>query len=162
MVRVKRRYIVFEVIPNDPKCHRLTLSEKDIIDAIRQSVSQLYGDFGLASVQQTTQLKRFSPATRTGVVATKRVNYGLTLTALPLIRRVRQTDCIFRVIHLSGTIRGGLKGLRRHHNKQIVELKKQMNSMNKIKEIEKGVKDIESSLLRQQMAQPNQTSSEDV
>ena len=158
MVRVKRRYIVFELIPNDPKCHQLSVNEKDIIEAIRQTVSRMFGDFGLASVQQTIQLKRFSLSTRTGVLATKRNNYGLTLTCLPFIRRVRQTDCIFRTIHLSGTIRGSLKGLRRHHNKQIVDLRKQMNSMSKIKDIEKGIKDIESSLVRQQMSEPNQTS----
>ena len=150
MVRVKRRYILFEIIPNNNKLDKLGISEKDIIETIKQSVTQLYGDYGLGSVIQSIQLKRYNYMTRTGLLATKRNNCRLSLTAIPFIRRVQHLDCIFRIIHLSGTIRGCLKALRNHHNKQIIKLRNQLNCCHKIKAIEMGFKDIESSLIGKQ------------
>ena len=155
MVRVKRRYISFEIIPNNERLEKLSISERDIIETIKQTVGQLYGDFGFGSVMQTIQLKRFNQITRTGVLATKRNNCRLSLTTLPFIRRVQHLDCIFRIIHLSGTIRGCLKALRIHHNKQINKLRNQLNSSHKIQNIEKGFKDIESSLFAKHITEQN-------
>ncbi len=147
MVRVKRRYILFEIIPNNYKLmDKLLITEKEIIESMRECVERLYGDLGLSSILQTIQLKRFNINTRTGVLSSKRSNHTIITTSLPFIRKVKQIDCIFRTIHISGTIRGCLKALRVHHNKQINCLRKQLNAFNKINSIQKGIQEIESSL----------------
>ena len=154
MVRIKRRYILFELMPNNDKLDELSITERDVLEAIRNVIEIMFGDFGLGSVLQSLQLKRFNRMTRTGVLATKRSVHRLVITSLPFVKRIQSTDASFRTIHLSGTIRGCLRALRIHHNKQIVKLRQELNSLAKIKAIESGVKDIESSLKRQTTSDP--------
>jgi len=147
---------LFELMPNEEvlDSHGLGVTERQLIETIRQTIGTLYGDFGLGSVAKSLQLKRFNDMTRTGLLAVKRCHHTIVLTSLPFIRRVHHLDCILRTIHMSGTIRGCLKALRVHHNKQIIRLRKQRKSSAigvKMKSFEKAFKDIESSLLRQQM-----------
>ncbi|XP_054159410.1 ribonuclease P/MRP protein subunit POP5-like [Oppia nitens] len=170
MVRVKRRYLCFEVVPNGGD-HNLTtgyrkldITERQVRDTVRQTIADIYGDYGLASVQLSFSLKRFNQTTRTGVLAIKRSVHTILLTALPFVKRINQLDCFLKSIHLSGTIRGCLKALAVHHNKQIVKLRGQLSKTTSssllssvanqrlISDIESAHKDIETSLLVHRIA----------
>ncbi|CAG2109894.1 unnamed protein product, partial [Medioppia subpectinata] len=65
---------------------------------------------------------------RTGLLAVKRCHHTIVLTSLSFVKRIQHLDCILRTIHMSGTIRGCLKALRIHHNKEIIKCRQQLDS----------------------------------
>lgn len=116
MVRVKRRYILFELVfdsKDDCTNFDRSINERHITHAVRDSVQQLYGDYGLGVISQSLVLKRFNKQTKIGIFSCYRHSYRYLFNALLLIQDIQKVKCIFRTHHLSGTIRGCLRALER-------------------------------------------------
>ena len=114
MVRVKRRYILFELVfgcKDDSVNFDRSINERHIIQAVRDAVQQLYGDYGLGVISQSLVLKRFNKQTKIGILSCYRHSYRNLFNALLIIQDVLKVKCIFRTHHLSGTIRGCLRAL---------------------------------------------------
>lgn len=121
MVRLKSRYILFEIIypptlTNPPptyslktslKLHHQTssISGRDLLQLIKNSLNETYGDFGSGLHASSLMLKYFSPRTSTGILRTPRDNFELIVGTLMMIKAVQGRDCIINVIHVSGTIK---------------------------------------------------------
>jgi len=157
MVRVKRRYFLFELIPSDERllksCKPLDIEEKAIVRSLREKITELFGDFGMASVVQHMRLKRFNGVTRTGVISCKRGAHLMVMSSLPFIRKIDDCDCSVRLIHLSGTFRGSLKQLKKWHTKQISLWKKQLKdssgSDSRVKTLIENASKMEMSLIEE-------------
>lgn len=155
MVRVKRRYILFEVVPNDDVLRLdiasvdkpLKITEKDIIYAFRQKILQLYGDFGLGSVLKSLHVKRFTGATRLGVISVQRGQHTMVTSSMPLVKKIKDLNCMVRIVRLSGTIRGCLRYLKVYYKAQVRMYKKEMEG------IKAGLQEIESQLSQQNLNQ---------
>lgn len=116
MVRVKRRYILFELVfdcKDDLVNFDKSINEKHIVQAVRDSIQQTFGDYGLAVINQSLLLKRFNKQTKIGILSCYRHSYQILFNALLLIQDILKVKCIFRTHHLSGTIRGCLKVLEK-------------------------------------------------
>ena len=116
MVRVKRRYILFELIfesKDDYVNFDRSINERHIMQVIRDSIQQLYGDYGLAILNQSLSLKRFNKQTKIGILSCYRHSYQILFNSLFLIQDIHKVKCIFKTHHLSGTIRGSLKCLQK-------------------------------------------------
>lgn len=116
MVRVKRRYILFELVfdsKDDCANFDRSINERHITHAVRDSVQQLYGDYGLAVISQSLVLKRFNKQTKIGILSCYRHSYRSLFNALLIIQDILKVKCAFRTHHLSGTIRGCLRALER-------------------------------------------------
>lgn len=116
MVRVKRRYILFELIfegKDDLFNFDKLISEKQIVQTIRDSVQQTFGDYGLAIINQSLILKRFNKQTKIGIISCYRDCYRILFNSLLLIQDILKIKCTFKTHHLSGTIRGCLKALEK-------------------------------------------------
>ncbi|SCU96323.1 LAMI_0F06150g1_1 [Lachancea mirantina] len=137
MVRLKSRYILFEVLhPEDVvkdtsidddgsnpqnfmlRLHRISpanINAKSIILALRKALQSNFGDFGCANGTNVMQLKYFSNRTSTGILRCSREHYDLILISMTLMSKIDTTEgIIVNPIKISGTIKKlELYGMRR-------------------------------------------------
>lgn len=123
MVRLKQRYILFEILYPSPEdegaepeltpsqsllgLHRLspaTINPKSITQAIRNLVQEYYGDHG-ASFSMQLNMKYFNNKTSSGILRCGVQNFQYVLAVLPLISRLDDRDVIINGTHVSGTIK---------------------------------------------------------
>ncbi|KAI5868399.1 Rpp14 family protein [Durotheca rogersii] len=123
MVRIKERYLLVKILyPNEigtrPDLPDLVLVNQPTTDqltpalllrTIRAEVASLFGDYGAGAIEAgSLTVKYHSPATSTFIVRTTRSTYRLVWAALSFMNSVPVKNgkpCIFRVVHVSGTMR---------------------------------------------------------
>ncbi|KAI0185782.1 Rpp14/Pop5 family-domain-containing protein [Xylaria flabelliformis] len=130
MVRIKERYLLVSilyptelgtrtnlpdvVVLNQPTTDELT--PVALLRAIRAEVAALFGDYGSGALE----VKYLSPATSTFILRIARASYRFIWTALSFMNSVPVKNgkpCVFRVVHVSGTIRKAEEeGIRRARN----------------------------------------------
>ncbi|KAF9977640.1 hypothetical protein BGZ73_005356 [Actinomortierella ambigua] len=135
MVRFKNRYIVFDIIYADsplgltslPAVHALktqpdialepfgdtgrhnlrvpAISQKDLVFAIKDSIAENFGDYGVGITQRSLTLKYFSPHTNVGILRVSRDEANMVWGAMTFIRQIKGNPCLIKVIHVTGTIK---------------------------------------------------------
>ncbi|QLG73180.1 hypothetical protein HG535_0E02640 [Zygotorulaspora mrakii] len=125
MVRLKSRYILFEIVyPTGTdsitssletgkdiflRHHQITppdISSKTLLQEIRKSLQLNFGDYGLGKVSSLLQVKYFSNMTSTGILRCHREDCDLLVMALFLMKKISNTDrVIVNPIKVSGTIK---------------------------------------------------------
>lgn len=127
MVRLKSRYILFEVLypvnanyseEDVPFCSRrqillrhhqvspVDVSIKVLIQEIRRSLQHNFGDYGCGKATSLLQIKYFSNMTSTGILRCHREDSDLLITALTLISKIGTIDnVIVNPVKVSGTIK---------------------------------------------------------
>ena len=131
MVRIKQRYILFDILYPPSADGRITsredfdefsqselnallslhqsspssISQKALVLAIRKSLQTHFGDFGVGCSGMQLQVKYFSNKTSTGIVRCGRGHFELVVAALALIQRIEDQNVIIRCTHVSGTIK---------------------------------------------------------
>ncbi|KAI1291501.1 Rpp14 family protein [Xylaria venustula] len=123
MVRIKERYLLVNilyptelgtranlpdvVLLNQPTSSELT--PVGILRAVRAEVAALFGDYGSGALEGGgLQVKYLSPATSTFILRIARASYRFVWTALSFMNSIpikNGKPCVFRVVHVSGTIR---------------------------------------------------------
>ncbi|KAI0010023.1 Rpp14 family protein [Xylariaceae sp. FL0662B] len=123
MVRIKERYLLVKilyptelgsrpdlpdvVVVNQPTTDQLTPAF--LLRAIRAEIASLFGDYGSGTVEGgSLTVKYFSQATSTFILRTSRSSYRFVWAALTFMNRIpvrNGKSCIFRVVHVSGTMR---------------------------------------------------------
>ncbi|KAJ8131545.1 hypothetical protein O1611_g2084 [Lasiodiplodia mahajangana] len=136
MVRIKERYLLVNIIyptelgtrPNLPDVVVLNQPTSDeltpvaLLRAIRAEVAALFGDYGSGALE----VKYLSQATSTFILRIARASYRLVWTALSFMNSVPVRNgkpCVFRVVHVSGTIRKAEEEAIRRARKLIFEAK---------------------------------------
>lgn len=125
MVRLKSRYILFEILyPNEVatgetthitkrdillKLHRVSppdISIKSLLQEIRRSLQINFGDYGSGKANSLLQVKYFSNMTSTGILRCHREDCDLLVAALALITKVGDIGAVIvNPIKVSGTIK---------------------------------------------------------
>ncbi|KAL7627713.1 RNA-binding protein pop5 [Parahypoxylon ruwenzoriense] len=123
MVRIKERYLLVKILyPNElgtrPDIPDVVLVNQPTTDqlnpalllrGIRAEVANLFGDYGSGAIEGgNLGVKYFSPSTSTFILRTSRSTYRLVWAALTFMNSVpvrNGESCIFRVVHVSGTMR---------------------------------------------------------
>ncbi|GAV53682.1 hypothetical protein ZYGR_0AK01840 [Zygosaccharomyces rouxii] len=128
MVRLKTRYILFEVLyPYDTlqdkqssgsralntdillRHHRVSpshINAKTISQEVRRSLQTNFGDYGLGKAGSLLQIKYFSNRTSTGIIRCHREDTDLVLMALCLTNRLGEVDSlILNAVKVGGTIK---------------------------------------------------------
>lgn len=120
MVRLKTRYLLFEVLyPNELQLEDLSDKEKTAValrqpskvDAkaitklLRYSIEKYFGEYGLGVVASTIAVKYFNPTTSKGIIRVSRPHFRLVWAALSYIDKIEGRDCIITVSRVSGTIK---------------------------------------------------------
>ncbi|CAG8598760.1 3096_t:CDS:2 [Diversispora eburnea] len=119
MVRLKNRWLLFEIIYEDTIQNRKyeELTSRDINSAIKDSVQQNFGDYGSGCIAASLSVKYFSPYTNIGIIRVSREHYNLVWSALTFITQIQSRFCLFRVLHL---------GAIEYNQDQLLHLKKQI------------------------------------
>ncbi|KAI1759659.1 Rpp14 family protein [Hypoxylon sp. FL1150] len=123
MVRIKERYLLVKILypeelgtrPDVPDVVLLNQPTSDqlhpgaLLRGIRDEVASLFGDYGSGAIEGgSLSVKYFSAATSTFILRTSRSTYRIVWAALTFMNSIpiRNGDpCIFRVVHVSGTMR---------------------------------------------------------
>lgn len=131
MVRLKHRYILFEILyppstdtsktPRDDfvsYCNSQidslvvlhqsspgTINQRTLTNCIKNMILDVYGDFGLGEVGMSVLVKYFSSKTSTGIIRCGRTNYKKVVGAMTLIEKLEGNDVIIRCTRVSGTIK---------------------------------------------------------
>jgi ribonuclease P/MRP protein subunit POP5 len=123
MVRIKERYLLVNIlyptelgtkanlpdviVLNQPTSDELTPAA--LLRAIRAEVAALFGDYGSGALEGGGfAVKYLSKATSTFILRIARASYRFVWTALSFMNSVPVRNgkpCVFRVVHVSGTIR---------------------------------------------------------
>ncbi|KAL2044380.1 hypothetical protein N7G274_003085 [Stereocaulon virgatum] len=135
MVRIKHRYLLVHILypettgpnakstssaPAKPFPHLIQfhrpspneLTPQLLARAIRDQVLLLYGDYGLALISSSLNVKYLSPATSTAIIRVSRDHFRLVwgalsyMTDLPKPSKLAPTRaCVMQVVRVSGTIK---------------------------------------------------------
>lgn len=132
MVRLKHRYILFEVLyppkvktgsarelesisdfSEDPKSCLLRLhassppsvNPRSLVALIKRVLDDHYGEQASGTIGQLIIVKYFSNKTSSGIIRCNRTDCDLVVAALGLITRVESREVVMRCVHVSGTIR---------------------------------------------------------
>ncbi|KAI8061002.1 hypothetical protein BC940DRAFT_310894 [Gongronella butleri] len=108
MVRIKNRWILFEIVQDDAFQGQtsqipLDVDESTIFHCIRQMVATTYGDIG-AGYLKPLQVKWFNPDTRLGIMRAPREHVDMLLSSIFFIKKVGPIPCSFRTLQVSGTL----------------------------------------------------------
>ncbi|GAW18598.1 hypothetical protein ANO14919_080760 [Xylariales sp. No.14919] len=141
MVRIKERYLLVNilypgelgtradlpdvVVLNQPTSDELTHST--LLRAIRAEVASLFGDYGMGALEGGgLAVKYLSQATSTFILRIARASYRFVWAALSFMNSVPVKNgkpCVFRVVHISGTIRKAEEEAIRRARKLMFEAK---------------------------------------
>ncbi|SPN99571.1 related to POP5 Protein required for processing of tRNAs and rRNAs [Cephalotrichum gorgonifer] len=140
MVRTKERYLLVNIlyppdtsrpapanVPDYVALHRPTVDHvnaQTLSRGIKSAVATLFGDYGLGATESNLSVKYLSRATSTFIIKTSRTHYRLVWAALTFMDQVpvpEGSTCIFRVVHVSGTIRKAEQEAVKRARKLILE-----------------------------------------
>lgn len=144
MVRLKHRYILFDVLyppskdPQTKSQHLLfesfsgaptqlqasspaLVSDKAISRVLKRVVEDHYGEVG-GAVALLILVKYFSNRTLSGIVRCSRTDFKKVVAALALVTRVDSYNVVMRSVHVSGTIKKCEQAAIRRNRATIAEL----------------------------------------
>ncbi|KAG0246037.1 hypothetical protein BGX31_004916 [Mortierella sp. GBA43] len=93
-------------------CRLPPLSSKDLLYAIKESITENFGDYGAGTTQRPLSLKYFSPYTSIGILRISREETHTAWGALTLIRELKGKPCIIKILHTSGMLTDRIMFLR--------------------------------------------------
>lgn len=161
MVRLKHRYILFDVVyppsrnPSTAEQKRkfssfsispkecllqlhtpspISVNARNIAIILRRVVEDHFGELAAGTVGLLIIVKYFSNKTSTGIVRCSRTDFQKVVAALALVNKIENVDAVMRCIHVSGTIRKCEEFSIRRNRKLMVDMGK--------KEIEEDLKDL--------------------
>ncbi|KAG4073782.1 hypothetical protein HA402_001006 [Bradysia odoriphaga] len=118
MVRVKFRYVVVQIVPEDDnKKGGLAFTDLSIAQCIIKNVQKYYGDVGVAAIRSGLKCKYCNEQTRIAIIRIKHRPHRFVTSILPLIAVVGDHLVKFRTLYNGATIM--------HCNKFIVNFQKQ-------------------------------------
>lgn len=117
----KRRYIVLEVVTKH-RLEKLSILNKDLQRIIEDAVQKCHGVVGLGQVINRLKVKYLDSQTKTCIIRVPRRAAKLVLDSLHYVKRVGSLDGSFRVLTVSGTLRGCQKWLRTYHFESLPKL----------------------------------------
>ncbi|KAI9295590.1 hypothetical protein K502DRAFT_290803 [Neoconidiobolus thromboides FSU 785] len=109
MVRVKRRYFLFEVALEDgaqaANMKGVSLNKREVQSQINRSIAFNFGSIGSSKIATDLNLQYFNPETKIGLLRTNRENEKMVCASLTLLNEIKGTKCCFTVLKTTATIK---------------------------------------------------------
>jgi ribonuclease P/MRP protein subunit POP5 len=133
MVRVKRRYFVFQFHFHSNPTNIIKSSH--IHTTFETMIARLYGDVGVARFTRNLSIIYYNPSTHTAIVRCLRDDKHMLQTAATFISRLTndQTECSIQTLHVGGSIRQCKKYLVNYCVEQLLYMNSQSINENKTK-----------------------------
>lgn len=103
MVRIKHRYLIIQIVPED-RDSTYAPSESDVISSIREPFTEMYGVFGAGSVLTVMRLSNWLPDRRLGILKVPREWATNVINFFQAMDRIATIKLSVRVHHNAGTI----------------------------------------------------------
>ncbi|XP_051828906.1 ribonuclease P/MRP protein subunit POP5 [Antechinus flavipes] len=125
MVRFKHRYLLCELVSEDPRC-RACLEERVLFGLVRDAIARAHGAFGAAACAVAFTVKYLNAYTGVVLLRCRKDFYQLLWSALPFITHLenkgQRFPCFFNTLHVGGTIRTCQKFLIQYNRRQLLIL----------------------------------------
>eukprot|EP00041_Stephanoeca_diplocostata_P023667 m.586634 g.586634 ORF g.586634 m.586634 type:complete len:153 (+) comp22346_c0_seq6:485-943(+) len=141
MVRLKHRYLLCELVFADDKVDT-SIKRSEISSVIKDAVGHTHGDYGIACILGSFQVKYFNVHTRTVLLRISRDHYEVLWSSMTLVSSFKKRECFFRVLHLAGTIRSCQKHLLRFNLEQLGQLAAATQNIAERRKIEQMILDL--------------------
>jgi ribonuclease P/MRP protein subunit POP5 len=105
MVRFKNRYVLAEFQWQDGK-YDPNLANKDIYDAVKDSVAYHFGDLGAGFINSGLSIKYWNAVTGLALVRVPREHIQELRVSLTFLTQLKSRQLKVKSLHCSGTIRG--------------------------------------------------------
>lgn len=99
-LREKDRYISFHVISEEP------ISYSDLEQAIWNQFLDTFGELGVSKTNMWVMKNLYNPKTQVGVIKCNNKSVQQVISGLGLISRLGDIRVIFKILKVSGTIKG--------------------------------------------------------
>ena len=131
MVRVKRRYFVFQFHFNSNSTNLIKSSQ--IHTTFESMIARLYGDVGIARFTRNLSIIYYNPATNVSIVRCLRDDKHMLQTAATFISKIipDQIECSVQTLHVGGSIRQCKKYLVNYCVEQLLFMNSQSINQNK-------------------------------
>uniref|UniRef100_A0ABK0M568 Ribonuclease P/MRP protein subunit POP5 n=1 Tax=Rattus norvegicus TaxID=10116 RepID=A0ABK0M568_RAT len=125
MVRFKHRYLLCELVSEDPRC-RLSLDDRVLGGLVRDTIARVHGAFGAAACSVGFAVRYLNAYTGVVLLRCRKDFYQLVWSALPFItcleNKGHRYSCFFNTLHVGGTIRTCQKFLIQYNRRQLLVL----------------------------------------
>src|ERR1700722_8145158 len=131
MVRVKRRYFVFQFHFNSNSTNIIKSSH--IHTAFETMIARLYGDVGVARFARNLSIIYYNTSTQISIVRCLRDDKHMLQTAATFISKLTndQIECSIQTLHVGGSIRQCKKYLVNYCIEQLLYINSQSINQNK-------------------------------
>lgn len=145
MVRFKNRYLLCAIATeNGSEAQVYNLQSRDILNAVRASLSVNFGDFGVGQLMASLAIKLWSPALGLCLIRSSRdhfrtawgaITFVTALSNVPQLGRVR-----LHVIHVGGTIKSCQESAVEHGRRLILLQRQKGSETSKLESVTVAVK----------------------
>lgn len=105
MVRFKHRYLLCEVVSDDPRC-RLSLDDRVLGGLVRDTIARVHGTFGSAACSIGFAVRYLNAYTGIVLLRCRKEFYQLVWSALPFItyleNKGHRYPCFLNTLHVGG------------------------------------------------------------
>ncbi|XP_006865500.1 PREDICTED: ribonuclease P/MRP protein subunit POP5 [Chrysochloris asiatica] len=154
MVRFKHRYLLCELVSDDPRC-RLSLEDRVLDGLVRDTITRVHGTFGAAACSIGFAVRYLNAYTGVVLLRCRKDFYQLVWSALPFItyleNKGHRYPCFLNTLHVGGTIRTCQKFLIQYNRRQLLILLQNCPDEGERKAIRKSV--TRSCLLEEEQGQ---------
>ncbi|KAL8584732.1 hypothetical protein ACOMHN_035652 [Nucella lapillus] len=125
MVRVKYRYFLVEIRYQGSGRVERRVSSEQVFKAVRQTVKDAHGDYGLGVLKDSLMVKYMNWETNCLVIRAKRDYYQLAQTAFTLVKKIGVHSCFLHTLYIGGTMNSCQKFLGLHNRHHLTVLVRQ-------------------------------------
>ncbi|KAL6255979.1 hypothetical protein P5V15_013215 [Pogonomyrmex californicus] len=137
MVRFKNRYIVFTITPHDNQDDKqATWKNIHVCNAIKQKVQQLYGDVGVAAINDGFDAKYCNAQTKIAIMRTRHGPHKFVLHAIPLINDVGFRRVKTKILYVGATLKHCFLFIRKHQERKLEQLWSKLQTESERKKME--------------------------
>lgn len=119
------RYLLVELVFSSVEEGNTALAgatPRSVLDAIKEAILSLHGDYGLAAVQQSLNVKYLNAVTRVLMVRSPRGHHKAVWSAMTTITSLKGVPCAIHMLHVGGTIRSCQRALVKHNQLKLKEM----------------------------------------
>ncbi|CAF1442219.1 unnamed protein product [Adineta ricciae] len=124
MVRVKRRYFVFQFHFQTHSHPSTLVKSSQIHSTLETMIGRLYGDIGVARFTRNLSVIYYNPSTHVAIVRCLRDDKHMLQTAAAFISRLTNdpVECSIQTLHVGGSIRQCKKYLVNYCIEQLLQI----------------------------------------
>lgn len=105
MVRLKHRYLIIQIIPEQYQSSILKINQIDILNTLKERLLELFGDVGFGIWAKSLALKYYNNFHNIFILRCTRDGEINVRLGISCIQSIKQISCICRVLEIAGSTR---------------------------------------------------------